>query len=62
MQRPCKLDKQDVVGNNTGGDMAYRFITWYVVGPALVIGTNDTCIVATNNDAAVVVSLINKYG
>ena len=54
-------DNQDVVGNNAGGDTLYSFIMWYVSGPALVIGTNDACIVAMNNDIAVMVALINEY-
>ena len=46
-------DDQDVVGNDAGSDMAYRFVTWYVMGPALIVGAYDACVVTVNDDAAI---------
>jgi len=38
-----------------------RFIARDVVGPALVIGANDTCVITANDDAAIMEIVFYKY-
>src|SRR5882724_2761561 len=46
-------DDHDVTGDNKRGYAADGVITWNIMGPALVIGANDACVVAANDDAAI---------
>src|SRR5882724_5582932 len=54
-----KQNDEDVAEDQARCNMAYGVVTWYVVGPAFLIGTNDAHVVAMNEYAAVMIIRIS---